>query len=236
MKLIFLLSQLHACAYLSCTGIMLQASLYPPLKERTFRSRKCAPVLPISGSTCRPKTYKNWTKENLYRAYITVQEGELNIRQAADAYDVPKSTLHDRLSGKVPLDKCSGPKRYLSDIEEAELVNFIVESSKIGYAHSKKQLLALVQETLKAKGRDVVVSSEWFESFKRRHPKITLCTAEPLAYARAVANNVEVIDRYFDILEETLLEKNIMDKPCQIFNCDESGVPLAPSPPKVVSC
>ena len=25
-----------------------------------------------------------------------------------------------------------------------------------------------------------------------------------------------------------------MEKPCQIFNCDESGLPLTPHPPKVV--
>ena len=120
-------------------------------------------------------------------------------------------------------------------MEEAELVNFLLESSKVGYARSKKEVLGLVQAALKAKGQEVVVSGGWFESFKRRHPKITLRSAEPLAYARAVASNTNIIDRYFDILEQTLLENDLMDKPCQIFNCDETGMPLAPSPPKVVT-
>ena len=35
-----------------------------------------------------------------------------------------------------------------------------------------------------------------------------------------------MIDRYFDLLEETLLENELKDCPCQIFNMDESRMPL----------
>ena len=38
---------------------------------------------------------------------------------------------------------------------------------------------------------------------------------------------------YFDLLEETLLSNELIDKPCQIFNCDETGMPLSPHPPKM---
>ncbi len=30
-------------------------------------------------------------------------------------------------------------------------------------------------------------------------------------------------------------ENGLTNKPAQIFNCDESGMPLAPKPPKVIS-
>ena len=59
--------------------------------------------------------------------------------------------------------------------------------------------------------------------------------AEPLAYAWAVANNSEVFHRYFDLLEKTLRENKIADCPAQIFNCDETGMPLMHKPPKVVA-
>ena len=62
-----------------------------------------------------------------------------------------------------------------------------------------------------------------------------LRSAEPLAYARAVASNPDVLDRYYDILERTLTENDLMDKPCQIFNCDETGMPLSPTPTEVVT-
>ena len=42
------------------------------------------------------------------------------------------------------IDARSGPEQYLNDKEEEQIVNFIVDCSKIGYARSKKQILALV--------------------------------------------------------------------------------------------
>ena len=35
-----------------------------------------------------------------------------------------------------------------------------------------------------------------------------------------------IINRYFDLLEQTLLENDLIDKPSQIFNCDEFGLSL----------
>ena len=46
------------------------------------------------------------------------------ILQAAKKYDVPKSTLHDRISGKVHHGDKPGPKPLLSAVEESEFANF----------------------------------------------------------------------------------------------------------------
>ena len=39
---------------------------------------------------------------------------------------------------------------------------------------------------------------------------------------------------YFDLLEETLVKYDLKDKPAQIYNCDESGMPLEFKLPKVI--
>jgi len=44
-------------------------------------------------------------------------------------------------------------------------------------------------------------------------------------WSRAKASEVAVIDKYFDMLEATLLEYDLLDKPCQVFNVDETGLP-----------
>lgn len=41
--------------------------------------------------------------------------------------------------------------------------------------------------------------------------------------------------QYFDLLERTLAENDLIDKPSQIFNLDETGMPLDPIPPHLVS-
>ena len=196
-------------------GEMQQVGPFPPLKDRIFHSTQSHPVIDTACSG-RLNKYKAWSEDNLQLAYQSYQQKEFSLREAAEAYDVPKSTLHDRIAGKVPFNKKSGSPRYLTDLEEAELVNFIVESARMGYARSRKEILALVQAALKNKGKEVVLSGDWWKSIKKRHPKITLQSAEPLTYARAVASNPVVLDRYYDILESTLSENELGDKPCQI--------------------
>ena len=41
-------------------------------------------------------------------------------------------------------------------------------------------------------------------------------------------------NKYFDLLEETLHVHGLSRRPAQVFNCDETGLPLSHKPPKVV--
>ena len=78
-----------------------------------------------------------------------------------------------------------------------------------------------------AKGRDVTVSTGWWASFSQ----LTLRMAEPVSVARTVGTRAEIIQRYFDLLEKTLVQYDL----ASIFNMDETGLSLDPVGPKVVS-
>ena len=67
-----------------------------------------------------------------------VKEGTLSVRRAAETYNIPKSTLSDRVTGKVKEKSHSGPTRYLSDEEEAELVHFVDWISPNGLCQNQK--------------------------------------------------------------------------------------------------
>lgn len=114
--------------------------------------------------------------------------------------------------------------------EEKELLKFLSGCAKIGYGKSKRQVLCLVEAILMKKRGvpSVPVTKGWWESFQKHHPQLTLRFFETLSYARAIASSREVIDDYFDLLEETLAQNDLPNKPSQIFNCDESGFPLLP--------
>ena len=115
----------------------------------------------------RPHIYKEY-QDQLVRAYEAVRDGHLSICHAAQEYSVPKSTLADRVSGRVALVCHSGPDRYLSDHEEEELVSFILGCAEMGYAKTKKEALALGERILAEKGgRSITVSNGWWESFKQ---------------------------------------------------------------------
>ena len=49
------------------------------------------------------------------------------------------------------------------------------------------------------------------------------------------AVNKETMDQYFSLLYDTLSTHDLLEKPSQIYNVDESGIPLKPRPSNVVS-
>ena len=73
---------------------------------------------------------------------LAVQEVIQNkrpVRKVASDYDIPKSTLSDRVSGR---GSHSGPPKYLSDDEENELEVFYLDVHQLGMLKLvKKQLL-----------------------------------------------------------------------------------------------
>jgi len=148
--------------------------------------------------------------------------------------DVPKSTLSDRVTGRVLPGALSGPGRYLRDQEEDELVHFLLQCASIGYPRSRQEVIAIVQRLCDQRGMSKVVSHGWWESFCRRHRNVTLRVTAPLSLSQVKTSDVAVIHTYFDMLEATVLEYDLLGKPCQVFNTGETGMPLDPKPLKLV--
>ena len=209
---------------------------YPPLGDRIAKTSSVGLAVadPLQSVwVCRGE-YKSWTDERMAVAVSAVIKDGLSVRQAAEEYHVPKSTLADRVSGRVLPGARSGPGKYLNDQEEEELVCFLLQCASIGYPRSRLEVIAIVQRLCDRRGLNKVVSHGWWESFCRRHRNITLQVTAPLSLSRAKASDVAVINKYFDMLEATLLEYDLLDKPCQVFNMDETGLPLDPKSLKVV--
>ena len=207
------------------------------LQSRIARSHtKAAVNVPFVGP-CRPQTYRGYSSLSMDKACEAVLSHKLSVRLAAEEYGVPRSTLNDKVSGKVPVQAKSGRKAYLTDEEEDRLVEFLVGCASVGYAKSRRDVLAIAQQVFNARNpdSDVELTKGWWDRFRKRHPEISLRQAEPLSYARAAANNPKVIEAYFDLLEQTIETNGFAHRPGQIFNCDETGMPLTHKPPKVVA-
>ena len=52
--------------------------------------------------------------------------------------------------------------------------------------------------------------------------------------SRAEALNPRVVKEYFDLLNKTLVDNNLMNSPRQIYNCDETFMPLDSTREKAV--
>ena len=180
---------------------------YAPLRERVYYGRSC--LSPLSRGThvqgvftsARPTRYKGWSHESMVMALKAVIEDGASVRDAASRYGIPKSTLADRASGRVLPGSTSGPQRYLSSQEENELVSFLCRSALVGYARTRKEVLAIVERVLSSRGADKSVSSGWWAAFTARHPELALRTPATLSLARANATNRSILDNYFGELE-----------------------------------
>lgn len=90
-------------------------------------------------------------------------------------------------------------------------------------------------QILYSRGVTAEVMKGWWDLFSTRHLNLKLRQAESLAHARAKANDKKVINKYFDMLEETIRKNGLTNLPPQMFNCDETGLPLTHKPTKVVA-
>ena len=136
-----------------------------PLKARVIKSAysgHCFILSQENDERCRYPHYRYWQDVSMQKA--AVEEG-LSLRKAAELYEVPKSTLYDRVTGRTKFGAKSGPEGYLIAVEEAELLNFLLRCSDIGYAHSRKQILSIVQRIVDGKGINTIVTIGWWERF-----------------------------------------------------------------------
>ena len=213
---------------------MHMAQFYPPLKERVIKSKSTCAMIDTSTATTGRGLYKGWREDNMVQAVDSVLKKGTSIRKAAKEYDIPKSTIADWISGRVLMGAVSGPNRYLDAQQEEELVHFLIECASVGYPRSRQAVIGMVERILNDRGIQRTVTHGWWESFCHRHPNVSLRTTVSLSLSRAKASDINVINKYFDLLQSTMDEYDLHDKPCQLFNVDEIGMPLNPKPLKMV--
>ena len=94
----------------------------PNKKKKGFKRNSLSSTSP---KLKHPKRVRSCGLKNKCQLPYSVAQG-LSGNKAADVHGVPRSTLKDRLSGRVAHGTKSGPKPYLSPIEEAELTNHLL--------------------------------------------------------------------------------------------------------------
>ena len=170
-------------------------------------------------------------------AMKAVEAGEMGRNRAALEFGVPPSTLKDRLAGRVKHGTKPGPTPYLNPEEEKELVEFLVNCSKMGYGKTRGQVLKTVEVIAKEKEMkfEGSVTDGWWRHFLKRWPNLALRKGDPYSHARIQMTSRDVFEKYFDLLKDTLLKHLLFDKPSQVYNCDESGMPLEHKMPRTIA-
>ena len=102
-----------------------------------------------------------------------------------------------------------------------------MDVAKAGCGKTRKQIMGLAESVAREKGGmtgQKKISDGWFRRFMKRQPLVRMdCLTK------------ETMDKYFDLLKDTLVENNLMESPNRIYNVDGTGMPLNHCAPKIVT-
>lgn len=139
-----------------------------PLSGRILVSNSLVEADPCKLVIERPQYYCQWDDVSMVKALKAVEEEGMSVRHASELFGVPKSTLYDRVSGRVQHGAHPGPSAYLTKEEEDELARFLLRCADIGYPHTISQILAIVQQAIDMKGLKRTVTKGWWQKFSER--------------------------------------------------------------------
>ena len=183
---------------------------------------------------------KQWTPESMEEACKAVRDENMGLREAARKYNVPTETLRRRTAGLVSLDCRPGPPTVLTSEEEARLAEYCVTMADMGFGLTRECVMAMAFAIADKTGwshpfKQGYAGRGWYEGFMARQATLTLRTPQALSYARAASSSKETIDDFFAKLGAIYGRLNLISKPSQIFNVDETGVTIVHKPSKVVA-
>jgi len=183
---------------------------------------------------------KQWSDVSMAAAVNCVQKDGKGLRETARLYNLPVESLRRRVIGSVELNCRPGPPTVLTEEEEERLAAYLVQMSEMGYGINREGVMGMAYTIVEKSKRshpfrEGSAGRAWFEGFMRRHPKLTVRSPQPLSYCRALCSNKDTITDFFGKLGAIYGRLNLISKPMQIYNCDESGVTVVFKPNKVVA-
>ena len=112
--------------------------------------------------------------------------------------------------------------------------------SEMGFGLTRDDILHLAFNMAELTGqshpfREGKAGRGWFEGFMSRRQNLTLRKPQPLSYCKALCANKETIDDFFGKFGGLYGRLNLISKPMNIYNADETGVSVVHKPGRVVA-
>lgn len=110
----------------------------------------------------------------------------------------------------------------------------------MGFGLIRQDIMQLVYTLAEKSGKQHpfqggAAGRSWFDGFRKRHPQLTLRVPQPLSYCHALCSNEEIIKDFFSKLGALYGKLDLISKPSQVYNMDESGISVVHKPGKVLA-
>lgn len=164
-------------------------------------------------------------RDNMIQFAVEALENrEFNsVAAAARAFNVPRSTLRDRIDGRTNRRESHQHEQRLTARQEEMLANWIIEQDFQGLSPTHARVRQMAARITEADGDpNPRLGNKWVQSFLRRNPAVGSCIGRPLEASRAHNTTKEQIQAFFDLFERIQKQYNIL--PENIWNVDETGI------------
>ncbi|XP_070574968.1 uncharacterized protein [Ptychodera flava] len=160
-----------------------------------------------------------------------IVENKMSLRKAAAKWGVKRSTLSDRVTGKVDIGRRNGPPPVLTAAEEKKLIHWIKSMGRRGIGITKSELFKTVKAILDRDKRDTILKNNsprnlpgngWYKAFLNRNPSVKLGDVKKPDHKHTKLNQKKV-DEWFRNYEMFISDHCLLDKPVQIWNCGAFG-------------
>lgn len=163
-----------------------------------------------------------YDKERLEEAVLAVKDGQMSVRAAAEHFEVPKSTLHNRVSGAH--GNVHGRPTELSEDEEKYMVEMVKQCGDWGFPFTQMDLQMFVKHYLDKKGAntrfiDNLPTHMFVARFVQRHSEINLRKTNLIKRSRASVSVADITE-FFVHFEQTAAGI----PPENIYNYDETNL------------
>jgi hypothetical protein len=154
-------------------------------------------------------------------AIKAIQSSEkLSIRRAAKLYNIPYSSLRNRMNGDKPIAKRRPAAQLLDEIEEKVIVQHIIDMDDAGFSPRLEGVEDMANYILTSRGKRRV-GKLWAHRFVKRTPELKTRFSRSYDFQRALCEDPKLIEDWFQLVTNMKTKYGIQD--CDIWNFDETG-------------
>ncbi|KAM3606707.1 uncharacterized protein V6R79_021771 [Siganus canaliculatus] len=196
------------------------------------------------------KTDRGVPAEVLQKAALEVRMGT-SVRRVAKAHNICHVTLYryckaaEKLredgNGEKPHVGYRSSQKVFTKEQEELVAEYLKEAADMYYGLSPQEVrkfayqLAIEYNCKHPKSWDEnhMAGPDWFSSFMKRQPNLSIRSAQPTSLSRATSFNRTNVERFFKKLGE-VIEKHRLDGN-DMWNVDETGVTTVQTPDRVIA-
>ena len=143
------------------------------------------------------------------------------MRRASLDWGVPRSTIQERIYGRVTITEAKEPFQRLSSVQEQRLTDWVLTQESLGQGPTHAQIRAFTGRILAAKNDALPLGKRWMAGFIRRNPILKTKKQFRIDSTRVNGATSDILKAWFQKLEIPAIKAI---KPENRWNMDEAGI------------